>query len=111
MSTFVEMNCVELLAGSRVEVSSYSRNSVLLNVCSHSNTPVCCGVVVSATLSWNPSYRPFSWTVVGSSVQQPGGLVHGGHVGSCHSELAQFNTQRVAFMAQRVASIVQRQSV
>ena len=30
MPTFVEMNCVELLAGSRVEVSSYSRNSVLL---------------------------------------------------------------------------------
>ena len=25
------MNCVELLAGSRVEVSSYSRNNVLLN--------------------------------------------------------------------------------
>ena len=30
MPTFVEMNCVELLAGSRVEVSSYSRNSVLI---------------------------------------------------------------------------------
>ena len=32
MPTFVEMNCVKLLAGSRVEMSSsYSRNSVLLN--------------------------------------------------------------------------------
>ena len=30
MLTFVEINCVELLPGSRVEVSSYSRDSVLL---------------------------------------------------------------------------------
>ena len=94
---------------SRGEYNSYSRYSVLLNcgkrlLRSHSNTPVCCGVVMSATLSWNPSHRPFSWTVVGSSVQQPVG-VHGGHVGSCRSELAQFSTQRVAFMVQRVASI------
>ena len=94
---------------------SYNRNSVLL-ICGkrllsfqHSSV-LCCGVVMSATLNWNPSHRPFSWTVVGSSVQQPVG-VHGGHVGSCHSELAQFSTQRVAFMVQRVASIVQRQSV
>ena len=32
MPIFVEMNCVELLAGSRVEVSSYSRNSVIKTV-------------------------------------------------------------------------------
>ena len=135
MPTFVEMNCVvELLAGrSRVKVSiaivetaskkchkkQYSvikkkKKRVRLvelnygkRLLSFQYSSV---LWCSITLSSNPSHRLFSWTVVGSSVQQPVG-VHGGHVGSCHSELAQFSTQRVAFMVQRVASIVQRQSV